>query len=107
MAFQVLAQGFDLFLLAAQVGVLLVERQLALLELVLHLERLRVALVDICLVLALELEELFLRLEDLLLLQGLALGLGLLENLLPLALQYDISDQDVGANGHSGRDNGG
>ena len=45
--------------------------------------------------LTLELQELFFSLEDLFLFDGFALGLGILENLLLLAFQYEVSDQDA------------
>ena len=101
---EVLADGVDLLLLAAQFGVLLVQAEFALFEFVFQLEGLRVALVDVSFVFALELKELFLGLEDLLLLDGFAFSFGGLENLLFLALQYEISDQDAAQNAESCRD---
>ena len=100
---EVLPDGIDLLLLAADLGVLLIEAELALLELVLQLERLRVAVVDIRFVFTFELKELFLGLEDLLFLDGLAFCFGILENLLFLALQYEVSDQDAAQNAQSCR----
>ena len=52
----------------------------------------------------LELKELFLGLEDLLLLDGFAFSFSVFENLLFLALQYEISDQDAAQNAESCRD---
>ena len=93
-----------------QFALLVLEVLLDLLGALLALCELLVAFIDLTVVLALELYELLLGLQDAFLLDHLAFGLGLLEgDLATLAdrrLDHEVRDEGVDRNGGHGRDAG-